>query len=202
MPFHVNPIHFGTDGWRGTIAADFTFERVAQVAPVAAAVLERHYGHSARSRQVVVGYDRRFMAEDFAQLAADCLLAAGFDVLLSESYASTPAFSWAAHHHGALGAIVMTASHNPARYLGLKVKGAFGGSVSPEVTQEIEARLNSGEGVTAQQPGTLTRFDPWTDFCADLRTKVDIEGIRQVLQSGQLTVFADVMHGGRRWGSG
>ena len=195
MPFHVNPIHFGTDGWRGTIAADFTFERVAQVAPVAAAVLDRHYGPTARSRSIVVGYDRRFMAEDFAQLAADCLVAAGFDVLLSESYASTPAFSWAAHHRGALGAIVMTASHNPARYLGLKVKGGFGGSVPPEITQEIEAQLKAGNLVTAETPGTLTHFDPWTEFCADLRTKVDIESIRQVLQSGQLTVFADVMHG-------
>lgn len=194
-PFQANPIHFGTDGWRGTIAADFTFERVAKVAPLAAAVLDRTYGKNAASRTVIVGYDRRFMAEDFAQVAADALVAAGFDVLLSDSYAPTPAFSWAAHHRQALGAIVMTASHNPARYLGLKVKGGFGGSVSPEVTQQIEAMLKSGETVTASQPGTLDHFDPWPEFCADLRTKVDIEGIRQVLNSGRLTVFADVMHG-------
>ncbi|MDC0835250.1 phosphoglucomutase/phosphomannomutase family protein [Geitlerinema sp. CS-897] len=196
VSFSVRPIRFGTDGWRGTIAADFTFERVARVAPIAARVLEQTYGDEARlKKSVVVGYDRRFMAEDFAQVAAESLVAAGYDVLLAQTYASTPAFSWAAHRYGALGAIVMTASHNPPQYLGVKVKGAFGGSVSPEVTRQIEAMLESEDSLVAASPGRLDSFDPWTEFCANLRTKVDIDGIREVLESGLLTVFADVMHG-------
>ncbi|HEY9710350.1 MAG TPA: phosphoglucomutase/phosphomannomutase family protein, partial [Oculatellaceae cyanobacterium] len=143
MPIAAQSIKFGTDGWRGVIADDFTFERVALVAPVAAKVLADVFGETTGSNTIIVGYDRRFMAEDFAKMTAEVVQAAGFDVLLSESYAPTPAFSWAAKQLNALGALVLTASHNPANYLGLKVKGAFGGSVSPEVTQQIEAQLDS-----------------------------------------------------------
>ncbi|HIK30542.1 MAG TPA: phosphoglucomutase/phosphomannomutase family protein [Oscillatoriales cyanobacterium M59_W2019_021] len=196
FPTTPNPIKFGTDGWRGVIAADFTFDRVARVAVAAARVLARVYGDTAEhSNLVIVGYDRRFMAEHFARTAADTLQKAGFDVLLADGYASTPAFSWAAHHRQALGAIVMTASHNPGVYLGLKVKGGFGGSVSPEVTQQIETELANEETPTVEKTGTLETFDPWTEFCADLRSKVDIDGIREAIASGKLTVFADVMHG-------
>ncbi|MGB3240399.1 MAG: phosphoglucomutase/phosphomannomutase family protein [Geitlerinemataceae cyanobacterium] len=196
FPTSPNPIKFGTDGWRGVIAADFTFDRVARVAIASARILARVYGDTTEnSNLIVVGYDRRFMAEHFARTAAEVLQQAGFDVLFSESYASTPAFSWAAHHRKALGAIVMTASHNPGVYLGLKVKGGFGGSVSPEITQQIEAQLENPAAATTEKVGTLETFDPWTEFCADLRSKVDIDTIRNALSSGQLTVFADVMHG-------
>lgn len=115
-PIAVNPIKFGTDGWRGIIAADFTFDRVALVAPVAAQVLAKVYGETAENRRIIVGYDRRFLAETFARKAAEAVRAAGFDVLLSECYAPTPAFSWAAKQLNALGALVMTASHNPGSY--------------------------------------------------------------------------------------
>ncbi|MGB3518734.1 MAG: hypothetical protein WBA43_19920, partial [Elainellaceae cyanobacterium] len=111
----TKPIQFGTDGWRGLIAADFTFERVMQVAPRAAQVLSQHYGEGT-CRTVVVGYDRRFLSEEFAQVAGEAIQAAGFDVLFAEGYAPTPAFSWAAKQHNALGAIVITASHNPGVY--------------------------------------------------------------------------------------
>lgn len=195
FPTSPSPIKFGTDGWRGVIAADFTFDRVARVAVASARVLARVYGETTEnSNLIIVGYDRRFMAEHFARTAAQTLQQAGFDVLFSESYASTPAFSWAAHHRQALGAIVMTASHNPGVYLGLKVKGGFGGSVSPEITQQIEAELEQPE-TAVEKVGTLETFDPWTEFCADLRSKVDINGIRDAIASGKLTVFADVMHG-------
>nr|MDJ0724277.1 phosphoglucomutase/phosphomannomutase family protein [Prochloraceae cyanobacterium] len=97
MPFTPNPIKFGTDGWRGVIAADFTFDRVAKVAPIAALVLAENYGNSVKNnRLIIVGYDRRFMAEEFAKIAAEAIREAGFRVMLSESYAPTPAFSWAA----------------------------------------------------------------------------------------------------------
>lgn len=190
----VNPIKFGTDGWRGVIAADFTFERVEMLAPLAARVLAENYGTPTSDRLIIVGFDRRFMAEDFARAAAEAVQAAGFDVLLSETYAPTPAFSWAAKQKNALGALVLTASHNPAKYLGLKVKGGFGGSVSPEITQQIEARLSQPQP-EADRAGSLTSFDPWQSYCEGLRVKVNIEAIRAAIASGKLKVFADVMHG-------
>ncbi|MGK7916384.1 MAG: phosphoglucomutase/phosphomannomutase family protein [Prochloraceae cyanobacterium] len=194
MPVTINPIKFGTDGWRGLIAADFTFERVAMLAPLAAKVLADNYAKSTGERRIIVGYDRRFMAEEFAKTAAEAAQAAGFDVLLSKSYAPTPAYSWAAKALDALGAIVITASHNPAYYLGLKVKGAFGGSVSPEVTKQIEALLEVPQQ-PAEKAGNLELFDPWPSYCQELRSKVKIEKIKQAIASGKLQVYADVMYG-------
>jgi phosphomannomutase len=134
------------------------------------------------------------MAEDFAQTAAESLQKAGFDVLLSQSYAPTPAFSWAARSENALGAIVLTASHNPAKYLGLKVKGYFGGSVSPEITQQIEALLSNPPQFNAAA-GKLSTFEPWSSYCQGLRQKVNIAAIANAIKSGQLKVYSDVMHG-------
>ena len=194
MAFTINPIKFGTDGWRGVIAADFTFERVAMLAPLAAKVLKDNYGELTGSNTVIVGYDRRFMAEDFAKLAAEAIGEAGFDVLLSEGYAPTPAFSWAAKAKNALGAIVMTASHNPAAYLGLKVKSAMGGSVSPEITEQIEAIIDKTLPAPEKQ-GKLEFFDPWPSYVEGLQAKVDVSKIRSAITSGKLKVYVDVMHG-------
>ena len=194
------PIKFGTDGWRGLIADDFTFDRVALVAPLAAKVLAKVYGESTNSRTIIVGHDRRFLAEEFALKSAETIQAAGFDVLLTDNYAPTPAFSLAAKQLNALGAIVLTASHNPGKYLGLKVKGAFGGSVPPEITQQIEALLPKDESAprtveTGNNPGSLNSFNPWPSYCETLRGMVDIQEIRKAISSGKLTVFVDVMHG-------
>lgn len=193
MPVVANSIKFGTDGWRGVIGDEFTFERLALVAPVAAKVLKDTYS-STGSRTIIVGYDRRFMAEDFARVVADSVTAIGFDVLLSESYAPTPAFSWAAKQLNALGALVITASHNPGTYLGLKVKGAFGGSVPPEVTQKIEELLSEGVKPVSN-PGKIEKFNPWPSYNQALEGKVNIGKIREAIANGKLTVFVDVMHG-------
>ncbi len=199
IPLTVNPIKFGTDGWRGLIAADFTVERLVKVAPLAAQVLRDVYGQETGSHRVIVGHDRRFMSEQFAQVTAQAVQAAGFEVLLSSDYAPTPVFSWVAKHKQALGALVITASHNPGIYSGLKVKGAFGGSVPPDVTKRIEALLADPAAATslpAVLPPLPPTFNPWdSGFCEDLRAKVDLECIRGAIQSGRLTVFADVMHG-------
>ncbi|MDZ8134342.1 MAG: phosphoglucomutase/phosphomannomutase family protein [Nostoc sp. DedQUE04] len=194
MPVVTNSIKFGTDGWRGVIGDEFTFERLALVAPVAAKVLYDTYFSTVGSRTIIVGYDRRFMAEDFARAVADTVSAVGFDVLLSESFAPTPAYSWAAKELNALGALVITASHNPSAYLGLKVKGYFGGSVPPEVTKEIEAQLSVGVPLAAT-PGKQEKFDPWPSYTQALEGKVDIAKLREAIASGKLTLFADVMHG-------
>ncbi|BAZ23452.1 phosphoglucomutase/phosphomannomutase alpha/beta/subunit [Kalymmatonema gypsitolerans NIES-4073] len=195
MPVAANSIKFGTDGWRGVIGDEFTFERVALVAPLAAKVLLNTYGEKVGSRTIVVGHDRRFMAEDFARKVAEVVSAAGFDVLLTDAFAPTPAFSWAAKQENALGALVITASHNPGKYLGLKVKSAFGGSVPPEVTQEIEALLSAEALPPASIPGKIEIFNPWRSYCEGLEGKVNIAKIRNAISTGKLTVFADVMHG-------
>jgi phosphomannomutase len=194
MIYSAKSIKFGTDGWRGVIADEFTFERVALVAPVAAKVLFDTYGDKIGNRKIIVGYDRRFMSEDFALKVAEVVSAAGFDILLSETFAPTPAFSWAAKQENALGALVITASHNPGKYSGLKVKSAFGGSVPQEVTQKIEALLEVPLEVAAT-PGKIEKFNPWGSYCAGISSKVDIAKIRSAIASSKLTVFGDVMHG-------
>ncbi|HEY9880959.1 MAG TPA: phosphoglucomutase/phosphomannomutase family protein [Leptolyngbyaceae cyanobacterium] len=194
IPATPKPIKFGTDGWRGIIAADFTFERVALVAGISAHVLYKCFGEETQSKTVIVGYDRRFLSPDFARTAAEAIVQAGFDVKLSDAFAPTPAFSYAAKDQGALGAIVITASHNPAAYSGLKIKGAFGGSVSPEVTQQVEALLAQPPAPLGQ-PGKLEMFDPWPAYRNALRAEVDIEAIQSAIADGKVTVFADVMHG-------
>ena len=190
--FVGKPIKFGTDGWRGIIAADFTFDRVGKVAALAAQVLEKTYGSNG-SKTVIVGY-RRFLSPDFARYAAEAIAAAGYEVMYRGCFAPTPAFSWAAFDQKALGAIVITASHNPAAYNGLKVKSAFGGSVPPEVTKKVESMLNQSVP-TAETPGKITTFDPWPSYCTALQSMVDIEAIRKAVDEGRLTVFAEVMHG-------
>lgn len=189
------PVRFGTDGWRGIIADDFTFDRLVAVAPIAAHILKETFGTSG-SNTIIVGYDRRFMSEAFAQRTAESVAAIGFDVLLADGFAPTPAFSWAAFERKALGALVITASHNPANYSGLKIKGAFGGSVSPDVTAKVEEILERGDFVyESPQKGKITTFDAWASYCEALRAKVDIPSIKKAIAQGKLTIFADVMHG-------
>lgn len=178
MSVVTNPIKFGTDGWRGVIGEEFTFERLSLVATVAAQVLHNTYFSEVGSQTIIVGYDRRFMAEEFARVVANAVTAVGFNVLFSETFAPTPAYSWAAKELKALGALVVTASHNPGTYLGLKVKSAFGGSVPPEVTQEIEALL-SAKVTPAAIPGKEETFDPWPSYCQALAAKVDINKIKE-----------------------
>ncbi|MEE3717961.1 phosphoglucomutase/phosphomannomutase family protein [Tumidithrix elongata RA019] len=196
-PLLQPPIKFGTDGWRGIIADDFTFDRLATVAPIAAQVLAETFGQ-AGSNTIIVGYDRRFLSEQFAKRTAEVVAAAGFDVMLADSFAPTPAFSWAAYDQRALGALVITASHNPASYSGLKIKGAFGGSVSPEFTSLVEAKLavlDSTHEADPKPQGKITLFDAWQSYCEVLRSKVDLVAIKQAILSGDLAVFVDVMHG-------
>ena len=192
----LEPIKFGTDGWRGIIAQEFTFERLAWVAPIAAEVLEQVYGQDADNRLIIVGYDRRFLAEEFAQFVAIAVQEAGFDVLLSDTYAPTPAFSWSANLRKALGALVITASHNPGTYSGLKVKGAFGGSVPPDVTQLIQERLASIESpIKASEPGSLEHYNPWPEYCDILQSKINLGKIKTLVEQNRLAVFVDAMNG-------
>ncbi|MBA3913160.1 MAG: phosphoglucomutase/phosphomannomutase family protein, partial [Acidobacteriales bacterium] len=127
-----------TDGWRGLIADNFTFENVRQVAgAIAAYVLE----NEDPGKGLIVGYDTRFASRDAARLAAEVLVEAGIPVQLANDYTPTPAISLAVKQQGAAGGVVVTSSHNPWNWNGVKFKAKFGGSATPAIMQRIEAHL-------------------------------------------------------------
>ncbi len=117
-----DPIKFGTDGWRGIIADDFTYDNVRRVAAAIAAYTLKH--EDAR-HGLVVGYDTRFCSERFARAAAEVLAGAGIPIKLANDYSPTPAISLAVKQLGAAGGVVITSSHNPWNWNGVKFKGQF-----------------------------------------------------------------------------
>ena len=134
-------IKFGTDGWRGLIADDFTFDNVRQVAgAIASYVLKNEEAQ----RGVIIGYDTRFLSGRVAQLIAEVLTAAGIPVKLANDYTPTPAVSYAVKHQGAAGGVMVTSSHNPWNWNGVKFKAKFGGSATPAIMEKIEDELASG----------------------------------------------------------
>jgi phosphomannomutase len=139
-------IKFGTDGWRGVIGDDFTF---ANVRRAAAAVAGYVRAKKQAERGLVVGYDTRFLSNEFARAAAEVIADAGIPVVLGEQPTPTPAVSLAVVERKAAGGVVITASHNPARWNGFKFKAPYGGSATPAITREIEKRLNSAARSTA-----------------------------------------------------
>ena len=134
-------IKFGTDGWRGIIADDFTFENVRRVAGAIAAYVLKH--EDAR-RGVIVGYDTRFVSPQAARIVAEVLAGAGVPVKLANDYTPTPAISFAVKQLGAAGGVVVTSSHNPFNWNGVKFKGKFGGSGTPAIMKAIEEELGAG----------------------------------------------------------
>lgn len=135
------PIKFGTDGWRGIIADDFTFENVRRVAGAIASYVLKD--EDAR-RGVVIGYDARFASPQFAQAAAEVIADAGIAVKLANDYTPTPAVSYAVKHQGAAGGVMVTSSHNPWNWNGVKFKAKFGGSATPAIMKRIEEELAAG----------------------------------------------------------
>ena len=129
-------IHFGTSGWRGIIAEDFTFPGVRR----AAAAIAGHVLARKQSPTLIVGYDTRFFSPEFALAAASVLRSHGCRVLLCGEPTPTPAIAHAILHGKLDGGVNITASHNPAAYNGLKFSGADGGPALPEVTKDIEKR--------------------------------------------------------------
>src|SRR5437764_5344841 len=137
----MTDIKFGTDGWRGIIADDFTFQNVRRVAgAIASYVLY----HEDPQRGVVVGYDTRFASQRIARLAAEVLAAAGIPVKLAADYSPTPSVSYAVKKLGAAGGAVITSSHNPWNWHGVKFKGKYGGSATPAMMKIIEEQLHAG----------------------------------------------------------
>jgi alpha-D-glucose phosphate-specific phosphoglucomutase len=133
----TSPIKFGTSGWRGLIADDFTFANVR----LAVSAIAGHVLSKTKNPTILVGYDTRFYSEEFSQLAVDILQLHGIQTLLCETFTPTPAVAYEIQRRKLDGAINFTASHNPAQYHGLKFSSSDAGPALPEVTKDIEARV-------------------------------------------------------------
>ncbi|KGQ22686.1 phosphohexomutase domain-containing protein [Thermus filiformis] len=166
----MSGIRFGTDGWRGIIAQDFTFDNLIKVAEAYAKYLQDE-----GKGRVVVGYDTRFMADRFAQEAARVLAEAGLEVHLSPGPLPTPVLSFAVVHLKADGGLMLTASHNPPEYLGVKIKGPYGGSATPEMVKEVEARLGQKP---EKRTGEILRLSVREAYYERLRELLDLEALK------------------------
>jgi phosphomannomutase len=175
------PIKFGTDGWRGMIAEDYTFANVRRCTQGFAEYL---LGKGYRDEWMVVGYDRRFGSEHFAAAAAEVLAGNGLRVWLTGQATPTPVIAYAVVEKQGVGAINITASHNPPADNGFKVRDPNGGAIDPEGLIEIEARIPPGEAVKrmplaeAEAQGRVVKFDAAKAYIAHLRDLIDLEPIR------------------------
>jgi alpha-D-glucose phosphate-specific phosphoglucomutase len=196
-------ISFGTDGWRGIIADDFTFDNVRIVAQAISDYLKNSDSRLTThdSPLLIVGYDTRFLSDRFAREAACVAAANGIKILLTDSFAPTPAVSYAVVVNNADGAIMITASHNPPRYNGMKFKAPYGGSATPAITGKIEQSLESNfeagkkpSGVDFDQAlknGSIRLFDPKAPYLKRIEHLLDLKTIRE----GNVSVVVDPMYG-------
>src|SRR5271167_1842719 len=167
-------IKFGTDGWRGIIADDYTFENVRRVGNAIA-----HYVHENEdaTRGLVVGYDTRFCSRAFAESISEVLAAAGIAVHLSDDYTPTPALSYAVVNLGAAGGVMFTSSHNPYNWNGVKYKAGYGGSATPAIIKSIESALDAPN--IERVGGRVIAADFKTPDVAAGKKFVDLEAIRK-----------------------
>ena len=189
-------IHFGTDGWRAIIGEDFTPDNLNRVVAAAARIFKEEAVAAGRDDDapgtLIVGHDCRQDAHAYAELAAQVAAGEGFNVLLTEDYCPTPTLCWSvAHNDDAVGGIMLTSSHNPAEYLGVKLRMADGGASPAEFTDRVEA-------VLPPEPtdilGPFQTADLMTDYLAALRELVDVEAIR----GANLRVVCDPLYGAGR----
>jgi phosphoglucomutase len=193
----TSPIKFGTSGWRGLIADDFTFANVR----LAVNAIAEHVKSKAAQPTILVGYDTRFYSEEFSQLAVDILEAHGIRALLSETFSPTPAVAYEITRGKLDGAINFTASHNPAQYHGLKFSSSDAGPALPEVTKDIEARVIKNvekDGPFPKSPAHAAKGSRKTE-------KVNLQGpylkrlqelVRfDVLQKSKTKFVVDALHG-------
>jgi len=189
-------IKFGTDGWRGIISEDFTFNNVRLVAEGIANYI---CGRGEAASGIVVGYDTRFLSARYAADCASVLAAKGIKVWLADSIMSTPALTWQVKDRAAAGGVMITASHNPGEYNGLKFKAAYGGSASPEIMAEIEkcVRLLEESGRTfpkASQVSDIEYFAPLASYLEHVADMLD----KKTLAGFKGKILFDVMHGAAR----
>jgi phosphomannomutase len=190
-------IKFGTDGWRGVIADDFTFENIAKVALATANFYKRH---KKIKNGIVVGYDSRFLSKEFAEKVAEVLANRGIKVIISDKISSTPAVSLVTKKMNAAGGVVITASHNPARYNGFKIKGDFGGPAFPETVEKVEKELKKiiKSNVVCKksfneslEKGTIKKIDFTAIYIEDIKSKINID----LIKSAGIKIAYDAMYG-------
>ena len=193
----MTDIHFGTDGWRAVMADDFTFDNVRLVSQATAEWLKRD---KLASQGVVIGYDTRFLSGSFAAAVAEVMAANDIKVALSSTFLPTPALSFAVRERKAGGGVMITASHNPARWNGFKVKPWFGGSAPPEVTTAIESAIPAIESsgrvayvplAEAEAQDLVERIDVRNSYLKAIAAFVDIDAIR----AAGFNVLIDSMFG-------
>lgn len=177
-------IKFGTDGWRAIIAKDFTFDNLSKVAQAHANYLKEE-----GKNKVVIGYDPRFMSEDFASLVAEIFSSNEFKVILSDKYCSTPALSLAAKELNADEGIMITASHNTYKYNGYKVKGGYGGPATPSMIEKIEKRIKNAEPKTGNRNWETCDFNSL--YLKKLISYLDMDEFMQK----NMKIIHDPMHG-------
>ncbi len=196
----MHEIKFGTSGWRGILAEDFT---LANVRVVTQAIADHLRAAGEAGKGVVVGHDSRFFGERFARETARVLAGAGVKAFVCDRDTPTPVIAYEILRRGAAGGINFTASHNPHEYNGIKFSTSWGGPALPEVTADIERRANAmlGEVCYRDMPldqavrnGLVEEIDPQPAYLEALRGKVDLAAIGR---SG-LTVLADPMYGAGR----
>lgn len=195
-------IKFGTDGWRAVIAEEYTFENVRTCAQAVAMFLK---SQGLAERGLVIGYDYRFASENFADAVAEVVTANGIKCYRATTAIATPITSFATIHVKAGGAVVITASHNPAAYNGFKYKPDYGGSASPEVVAQLEANIEQVQAgdeparlalAEARQRGLLIDLDCNAPFRAQIERLVDLDRIREA----GFHVAVDSMYGvGAGW---
>ncbi len=168
-------VKFGTDGWRGIIADDFTYENVRVAARAIALYVLKHERAEAG---VCVGYDTRFGSRSFARVVAEVLAGAGIPVSLSSKVTPTPELSFAVRGRRAAGGVMITSSHNPAEWNGVKYKASYGGSGSPAIIASIESCLLQ-ELPAAATPAPIEEVDFSPPYIAALETFVDLAAIKR-----------------------
>jgi alpha-D-glucose phosphate-specific phosphoglucomutase len=183
-------IKFGTDGWRGIIADDFTFENVRRVAGAIASYVLKY---EEAQHGVIVGYDTRFASLRAAQIVAEVIAAAGIPVKLANDYTPTPAVSYAVKHRGAAGGVMVTSSHNPFNWNGVKFKGKFGGSATPAIMKKIEEELNAG-AMPKSNKAAVEEIDLKKDYVAAVCAFADMDLIAKT----KFKFAVDAMYGSGR----
>ncbi len=204
-------LKFGTDGWRAVISDEFTFANLRLVAQAVADVLTQQV--AGRPPAIVVGYDTRFLSDRYAAEVANIMAANGVNVDLSRGDCPTPALTYNVRARNADAGVMITASHNPPRYNGFKLKGSNGGSAMPEITDQVEAairrnqeqgraprhlawRMEDGDLPAGREGvnGAISRFDPLPGYLAHLRTLINFDAIA----SARPRVVVDPMYGAGR----
>jgi alpha-D-glucose phosphate-specific phosphoglucomutase len=205
------PIHFGTDGWRAVISDTFTFNNLRMVTQaIADAVSSGAWENGSYekkqvdSKKMVVGFDTRFLSDRYAVDVARVLAANGYQVILAQSDAPTPAISYAVQNLKAIAGVMITASHNAPRYNGVKLKASYGGSALQEQCRRVEVYLNDNEQrgrgpnlmdyEQAREMGLIQRFNPLLAYYEHLRRMINFDAIAENPQR----VVVDSMYGSGR----